>query len=186
MATAGGLAPPLYMHSSVLGAIYGRLGEGSLESEWEQRVISIFRSQARAPPHLPACPLQASCDGFRPARSCKPSGVLCDSGLWNDSMGPCKAGRVICSGSMRPTASEHGQGYRGEWGAFMHPAIVLLGAMQVGVVKRYNAEDAVEGLLSQVRRDLSLEADAPFTLITPRPGERCARSRARLAAKTGY
>ncbi len=43
----GGLAPPLFLHSSVQGSIQGRLREGSIESEWEQRIVSIFRSQAR-------------------------------------------------------------------------------------------------------------------------------------------
>ena len=55
---AGGLAPPLYMHSSVQGSIQGRLREGSLESEWEQRVVSIFRSQAGLP--LPVPPAHSS------------------------------------------------------------------------------------------------------------------------------
>ena len=32
----------------VQGSIQGRLREGSLESEWEQRVVSIFRSQVGA------------------------------------------------------------------------------------------------------------------------------------------
>ena len=36
------------MHSSVQGSIQGRLREGSIESEWEQRIVSIFRSQACA------------------------------------------------------------------------------------------------------------------------------------------
>jgi hypothetical protein len=45
---------------------------------------------------------------------------------------------------------------------------------QVGVVKRYNAEDAVEGLLAQVRRELGLDPAAHFTRISPKPGERCA------------
>ncbi|CAL8466240.1 g5776 [Coccomyxa elongata] len=83
----GGLSPPLYIHSSVQGSIQGRLSEGSVESEWEQRVVQIFRSQ-------------------------------------------------------------------------------------VGVVKRYNARDAEEGLLALLRRDLCMDADAAFTRIAAKPGER--------------
>ncbi|EIE20036.1 hypothetical protein COCSUDRAFT_58259 [Coccomyxa subellipsoidea C-169] len=82
-----GLSPPLYIHSSVEGSLQGRLSEGSVESEWEQRVVQIFRSQ-------------------------------------------------------------------------------------VGIVKRYNARDAEEGLLTLLRRDLCMDADAPFTRIAARPGER--------------
>ncbi|BDA51431.1 probable DNA mismatch repair protein MutS at C-terminar half [Coccomyxa sp. Obi] len=83
----GGLSPPLYIHSSVQGSIQGRLSEGSVESEWEQRVVQIFRSQ-------------------------------------------------------------------------------------VGVVKRYNARDAEEGLLALLRHELCLDADAPFARIAAKPGER--------------
>ena len=54
MGNPGGLAPPLYMHSSVQGSIQGRLREGSLETEWEQRVVSIFRSQVSEALSLPA------------------------------------------------------------------------------------------------------------------------------------
>lgn len=53
----------------------------------------------------------------------------------------------------------------------------------MGVVRRYNADDAVEGLLGQVRRDLSLDPAAPFTLITPKPGERCTRCCSRWRRK---
>lgn len=53
----GGLAPPLYLHSSVQGSIQGRLREGSTESEWEQRVVSIFRSQVPLLMFHPAQPL---------------------------------------------------------------------------------------------------------------------------------
>ncbi len=42
---AGGLAPPLYIHSTTEGSIQGRLREGSPETEWEQRVTQLFRSQ---------------------------------------------------------------------------------------------------------------------------------------------
>lgn len=38
--------------------------------------------------------------------------------------------------------------------------------------KRYSGPDPVEGLLQQVRRDLSLDASIKFTLISSRPGER--------------
>ena len=48
-ARAGGLAPPLYIHSTTQGGIQGRLAEGSPETEWEQRVTQLFRSQARPP-----------------------------------------------------------------------------------------------------------------------------------------
>jgi len=44
--------------------------------------------------------------------------------------------------------------------------------MQSGAWKRYSAPDPVEGLLHQVRRDLSLDASTEFTLISSRPGER--------------
>lgn len=44
--------------------------------------------------------------------------------------------------------------------------------MQSGAWKRYSAPDPVEGLLQQVRRDLSLDASAEFTLISTRSGER--------------
>lgn len=44
--------------------------------------------------------------------------------------------------------------------------------MQSGAWKRYSAPDPVEGLLQQVRRDLSLDASAEFTLISTQPGER--------------
>lgn len=44
--------------------------------------------------------------------------------------------------------------------------------MQVGVVKRYNARDAEEGLLAMARRDLCMDADAQFTRIAAKPGER--------------
>lgn len=47
--STGGLSPPLYIHSSVQGSLQGRLSEGSLESEWEQRVVQIFRSQVHPP-----------------------------------------------------------------------------------------------------------------------------------------
>ena len=49
---AGGLAPPLYIHSTTQGGIQGRLREGSPETEWEQRVTQLFRSQAR--PSIPS------------------------------------------------------------------------------------------------------------------------------------
>lgn len=49
----------------------------------------------------------------------------------------------------------------------------------MGVVQRYNAVDAVDGLLGQIRRDLGLDSAAPFTLITPKPGERCALIRSK-------
>ena len=41
----GGLAPPLYIHSTTQGGIQGRLREGSPETEWEQRVTQLFHSQ---------------------------------------------------------------------------------------------------------------------------------------------
>ena len=47
----GGLAPPLYIHSVTEGGIQGRLCEGSPETEWEQRVTQLFRSQVRPPIH---------------------------------------------------------------------------------------------------------------------------------------
>lgn len=42
----------------------------------------------------------------------------------------------------------------------------------MGVVKRYNARNAEEGLLTLLRRDLCMDADAPFTRIAAKPGER--------------
>ena len=44
--------------------------------------------------------------------------------------------------------------------------------MQCGAWKRYSAADPVEGLLKQVRHDLSLDASTEFTLISSQPGER--------------
>ena len=44
---------------------------------------------------------------------------------------------------------------------------------QRGAWKRYNAKDPVEGLLQQVKLDLSMDAAAEFTCISTQPGERC-------------
>lgn len=44
--------------------------------------------------------------------------------------------------------------------------------VQSGTWKRYSAVEPVEGLLQQIRRDLSLGADIEFTRIATRPGTR--------------
>ena len=50
--STGGLAPPLYIHSMTEGGIQGRLREGTPETEWEQRVTQLFRSQVCPPIHI--------------------------------------------------------------------------------------------------------------------------------------
>ena len=42
---AGGLVPPLYLHSSINTRYDGGLTEATVEAEWEQRVSQLFRSQ---------------------------------------------------------------------------------------------------------------------------------------------
>ena len=42
---AGGLVPPLYLHSSIHTRLDGGLTEATVEAEWEQRVSQLFRSQ---------------------------------------------------------------------------------------------------------------------------------------------
>ena len=51
--------------------------------------------------------------------------------------------------------------------------------LQRGAWKRYNAKDPIEGLLQQVKLDLSMDAAAEFTCISTQPGERCVQSKAK-------
>ncbi len=44
--------------------------------------------------------------------------------------------------------------------------------MQSGTWKRYSAPDAVQGLLQQVKRDLSIDAATEFTHVSTRSGDR--------------
>ena len=46
--------------------------------------------------------------------------------------------------------------------------------LQVGAVRRYSAEDEVEGLLRQVRVDNSLPPTTAFTRLVNLPGNQCA------------
>ena len=80
---AGGLAPPLYIHSSTQGSIQGRLREGSPESEWEQRVTQLFRSQV-PPPTLHAVLLSL------------PLGTYCYADLQSGARTPCRRHEPAC------------------------------------------------------------------------------------------
>ena len=42
---AGGLVPPLYLHSSIHTRQDRQISESTVEAEWEQRVSQLFRSQ---------------------------------------------------------------------------------------------------------------------------------------------
>ncbi len=45
---AGGLVPPLYLHSSLHTTPRGRLSESGPEMEWEHRMAQVSRNQVRA------------------------------------------------------------------------------------------------------------------------------------------
>lgn len=49
-----------------------------------------------------------------------------------------------------------------------------LALLQVGAVRRYSTEDALEGLLQQVRVDNSLPPTTAFVRLVNLPGNQCA------------
>lgn len=57
--------------------------------------------------------------------------------------------------------------------------------LQVGAVRRYSAEDEVEGLLRQVRVDNSLPPTTAFTRLVNLPGNQCALLAWRLVLRAG-
>jgi hypothetical protein len=44
--------------------------------------------------------------------------------------------------------------------------------LQVGLIKRYNAKDPLEGLLMLLRRDFGLGTQASFTCMAAKSGDR--------------
>ena len=152
--------PPLYLHSSLHTEPRGRLSDSGPEVEWEHRMAQVSRNQART--GLNPC-LEPTCMGQHTTATQMDYFTCLHAG---GSLIPCARVAVQC----------RGQEERGICSmCWMTTAAVTCGPLlQVGAVRQYSADNALEGLLQQVRVDNSLPPTTAFTRLVNLPGNQCA------------